>query len=260
MTDSGDETQEQRKRLDEIATQWSLLRLSHEDSVTRAGPARRALVLRYGSAIRSYVGAMMQDEQQADEVAQEVVVRLLQGDFANASPERGRFRDLLKVSVRNMVRSHWRKEGRRRGVPLEAEQIPEQESDNEQLDARWLALWQKQILGVAYDSLRDYEQRNPGSVAYTVLRLRADHPDASSEELAEQLSQATGRDFNATATRQQLRRARLRFAQVLAEELARGLADPSPERVEEELVDLGLMPYVRDFLPPDWRQRGEMRA
>src|SRR6516225_9748112 len=90
-------------RLDEIPTQWSLLRLAQQNSFRVAGPARNTLALRYAGAIRSYVGAQVKDQQDADEVAQEVLVRIIRGDFAGADPQRGRFRDLLKVAVRNMV-------------------------------------------------------------------------------------------------------------------------------------------------------------
>ena len=78
--------------------------------------------------------------------------------------------------------------------------------------------------------------------------LRADHPDDDSEQQAARLSQATGKTFRADAARQQLRRARARFAELLLEEIARTLDQPTPERVQEELIELGLMDYVRDFL------------
>jgi len=253
------ESPDERKRLDEITTQWSLLRLSHEDSVSRAGPARRTLVLRYSSAIRSYVGALMRDQQDADEVAQEAVVRLLKGDFAGATPKRGRFRDLLKVSVRNMVRSYWRKQQRQRGVPLIEESFAADDKAELQRDSDWLAAWQRSVLSMTYDALRAYQQSTPGSVAYAVLRLRTDHADDTSDQLAERLSAATGKSYNAAATRQQLRRARLRFAQLLIEEIARGLADPSPLRVKEELIEVGFMQYVGDFLPDDWQEHGQLR-
>ena len=41
----------------------------------------------------------------------------------------------------------------------------------------------------------------------------------------------------------------------LAIEIADGLEDSSPDDVEEELASLGLMDYVRDLLPADWKQR-----
>ena len=256
---SADDAPEPVGRLDEIVTQWSLLRLSHEDSVTMAGPARNALVLRYSGAIRKYIGAMMRDDSDADEVAQDVVVRMLKGDFAAADPARGRFRDLLKTAVRNMVRTYWSRKQRRTGAGLDVELLGEADDGGEASTGEWDQTWQRSVLDMTWKALEDYERSAAGSVAYQVLRLRSDHPDDDSEQLAQRLSSVTGKSFKAAATRQQLRRARLRFAQLLIEELSRGLADASPERIEEELVDLELMPYVRDFLPPDWRTTGQLQ-
>lgn len=94
-------TDPQPARLEDINTRWSLLRLAHQSAVSQAGPARETLVLAYARAIRSYVGAIVRDSGDADELAQEVLVRILRGDFSGADPRRGRFRDLLKVAVRN---------------------------------------------------------------------------------------------------------------------------------------------------------------
>jgi hypothetical protein len=113
---------------------------------------------------------------------------------------------------------------------------------------------------LTWAALQAFEREHPGSIAWTLLRLRADCPDEDSNELAARLSEAIGRTVQPAAVRQQLRRARLRFAQLVIEGIARGLDNPTPERVEEELIEVRLMEYVRDFLPPDWRQRGELRA
>ena len=248
------------ERLDEIATQWSLLRLSTEQSFSSAESARRALVLRYAGAIRSYVGALVRDDHDADEVAQEAVVRLMKGDFGGATPTRGRFRDLLKVSVRNMVYSHWDRKRRRAAAMVDVEQLPDRPTDETDSEEPWLQSWRSAVLAATWQSLEAYKNATPGSVAYTVLRLRTDHPDDRSEQLAHRLSESTGREYQAAALRQQLRRARLRFAQFLLEELHRSLADPTPESVEEELIELGLLPYVADFLPDDWRETGALRS
>ena len=107
-------------RLDAITTRWSLIRQAH--MVDRdAAEARKALVLRYAKAVRSYVGGMLRNREDADELAQDVVVRLLKGDFAGADPTRGRFRDLLKTAARNMVRNFWEKQSRRR--PVDADRM-----------------------------------------------------------------------------------------------------------------------------------------
>lgn len=242
-------------RLGEIPTQWSLLRLARHDSVTLAGPARNALALRYGGAIRHYVGALVREPHDADELAQEVLVRILRGDFAGADPERGRFRDMLKVAARNLVWTHWRKQ--RRAGP-DVSRLPDPAADDASADREWLASWRQSVLDKTWSALEEYQAAHRGSVAHTLLRLRADHPDDDSEQLAARLAAAVGRPVRADAARQQLHRARLRFAQLLLEEVARALDDPTPARVEEELAEVGLIDYVRDFLPPDWRSRGEL--
>jgi len=246
-------------RLDEINTRWSLMRMAVAASFTDSGPARQSLVLRYNSAIRNYIGALVHNQQDADDLAQETLIRILRGDFSGADPQRGRFRDLLKVAVRNMARTFWSKQQKRAGAPVDLSLLGD-DSQNEEAEQAWQATWQNAVLSMTWRSLEAYEQSQPGCVAYTVLKLRTDYADDDSEQLARRLSSATGRPFAAPATRQQLRRARLRFAQLLVEEVARGLKDPSPERVEEELRDLGLFPYVADFLTDDWRAKGELRA
>ncbi len=246
-------------RLDEINTQWSLMRLAVAGSFADPGPARQALALRYSGAIRKYIGAMVQNSQDADDLAQEVLVRILRGDFGGADPERGRFRDLLKVAVRNMARTYWSRSQKRATADFDLNLLGD-DSQQAEADREWQSTWQQTVLTMAWRALEDYQHEHAGCVAYTLLRLRTDHPDDDSEALAARLSMATGRPFAAPATRQQLRRARLRYAQLLAEETARGLKDPSPERVEDELRELALLPYVQEFLTADWRSRGELRA
>jgi len=247
-------------RLDQIATQWSLLRRAHQPDPLAAGAARNALVLRYNRAIRRYIGALLRDDHAADEVANDVMVRMLRGDFARATPGRGRFRDLLKVAVKNMVRNYWDREQRRSGVDIDVVSMADPRGGDEAaVDAAWDTAWRAGVLDMAWQSLAGYQQQTAGSIAYTLLRLRADHPDDDIAALARRLEETTGRSLAAAAVRQQLRRARLRFAELLLDELAGALSDPTPERLEEELADLDLMKYVRDFLPDDWRVRGQLR-
>jgi RNA polymerase sigma-70 factor (ECF subfamily) len=258
MAKSHEDPSSADKRLDEIVTQWSLLRRSHEPT-QGAEPARKALVLRYNHAIRSYVGALMRDDNSADEVSQDVLVRLMQGGFASADAERGRFRDLLKVSVRNMVNTYWQKQNRRRGSGADVKQLADELATSTGNDQVWDDAWRKSVLGMAWRALEDFQRDNPGSIAHTVLACRAEHPDDDSPQLADRVSRLVGRPINAAAVRQQLRRARLRFAQLLVDELARGLPDASPQKIEDELAELGLWEYVREFLPDDWRKTGQLR-
>jgi RNA polymerase sigma-70 factor (ECF subfamily) len=240
------------QRLDALTTRWSLVRRAHGASVASSNQARSELVLRYAAAIRSYVRAIVRDNSQGDELAQDAVVRLLSGDFGGADPARGRFRDLLKTAVRNMVRNHWAKENRRRAVVLDVNQI---EGNTYEEEIAWVSGWRQNALDLAWSALEAFERLQPKSSAFTVLRLRAAFPEASSDDLAAKLSDYSGQHTSAEAARQKLRRARVKFAELLIEEIADCLDDASPDAIEAELQSLELFEYVRDLLPPDWKQR-----
>lgn len=244
-------------RLDGIATRWSLIREAHASGLPQdATAARQTLVLRYAKAIRRYVGGMVKSTADADELAQDAILRLMAGDFAGANPDRGRFRDLLKTAVRNMVHNHWAKTNRRRASELDVNLV----ASADQPDAEWDAAWRQAVLDLAWAGLRDHQRANPGNHAHTVLRLRLEFPEIESDVLATKLSEQIGSLVRADTCRQMLRRARLRFAEVLVREIGVGLADPSPTRVSEELAALGLLEYVKDFLPADWATRGTLEA
>jgi RNA polymerase sigma-70 factor (ECF subfamily) len=241
-----------------IATQWSLVMMAHRGTVTSAGPARNELVIKYRRAIRAYLGAVLRNDHDADELTQEVILRLLSGHFAGASPEKGRFRNYLKTAVRNLVHTHWQQRQREAAVDLDSADVAAAVDEHEE-ETLWNYDWRCTVLHSAWAALRKHEESHLGNSFYTVLRLRSENPELNSNALARRMEQTTGQVWNAANVRQQLRRARFYFAQLLVEEVAHSLDFPIPDAVEEELNDLGLMKYVRAFLPPDWKERGELR-
>jgi RNA polymerase sigma-70 factor (ECF subfamily) len=235
-------------RIDQIATRWSLVRRAHTaGEPTSAAEARQQLVLHYAPAVRKYIGGILHHTEDADELAQDVVVRLLRGDFAGADPNRGRFRDLLKTAVRNMVRHHWEKQNLRRPADLELDHVAD--DDTNEVDDEWHKTWQNTVVDHVWAVLKDDEDKGQGPPAYTVLRLRTLHPDDSSDQLAGRLAAVLGTPVRADACRQILRRARVKFAEALVKEIRMGLAEPSDDEVREELAALGLLEYVADILP-----------
>lgn len=253
-------------RLDAIPTDWSLLRNAFQGTVTLAGPARNALVLRYNRAIRRYLVALLKAESDAEDVAQEVLANLLTGKFAAADADKGRFRDYLKRAVRNTALNFLRKEQRRkardRGWFLRSERpaaAPPSLAGPDDSDPEWTAQWRRLVLEHTFERLRAYQHGRADLVYFELMKARADQPDADNKRLAERLHAATGRRLSDGAFRAMLLRARRKFAELLLEEVASGLNTATPLRVEEELVELGLMEYVRDFLPQDWHTRGELR-
>jgi hypothetical protein len=204
-------------------------------------------VLRYAAAIRRYVGAMVRDDEQAAELSQDVVVRLMRGDFAGADPSKGRFRDLLKVAIRNMVRNHWEKSTRDRRSEANLDLVADDAAAEQ--DREFTAAWRRSVLNHTWSRI-DEEDRKAGAGksnnAMDVLRLRIDHPDASSVELTELLSARWKTEIKPDHCRQLLSRARKRFAAVLIDEIRSGLDDESDDRLQEELASLELLEWMGD--------------
>lgn len=239
-------------RIDAIPTSWSLIREAHGDR-SQVDQARHDFVLRYSPAIRAYVKAIMQHDPQSDEVAQDIVVKMLQGSLSGADPNRGRFRDFLKVVVRNMVRNYWSRENRRRSTDVEVNDLQLEEESN--IEDSWDGFWRDELLKQTWQAMEADEQKKPGNLGFTILKLRAEFPEANSEQLAEQLGKRLGKPVRPDALRQKLRRARLQFAEHLLLEVAAGLEASDVANVEAELIDLGLYEQVRKLLPEDWKTR-----
>lgn len=226
-----------------IPTRWSLVRIDTTNQQANGAEQRRLLVLRYASAIRRYVGAIVRATDDADELSQDVIMRLMRGDFAGADPSRGRFRDLLKVAIRNMIRNHWDKSKRRQTADANLDSIG---SEDDSQDRQWTSAWQKSVLDHTWHRLDNDEPAGKGpNMASKVLRLRVDHPDDSSEQLAQRLSQQLGTEIKPDAFRQMLSRARKRFVSYLIDEVKSGLDDESDERLDEELAALQLLHWLK---------------
>jgi RNA polymerase sigma factor (sigma-70 family) len=233
-------------RLDAISTRRSLLALARLDDPGTAAEARALLALRYRAAVRAYLGGLLSDDPDADDVAQEVVLKLLRGSLVPAADGRGRFRDYVRTAARNAARTHLARKRRRAGGPDPAELADDEPAADP--DEEWLAGWRRALLDNAWAALEEHQRARRGSVAHSVLRLAADHPDESSDRLAARLSELTGRPVRADAFRQQLARARRRFAELLVAEVARTVDDPTPDRLDEELCELGLTAFIDGYI------------
>jgi RNA polymerase sigma factor (sigma-70 family) len=234
------------ERIEQMHTQWSLIRRALTVGTPEsADEARQQLVMHYAPAVRKYVGTILRHTQDAQEQAHDVVVRLLRGDFAGADPNQGRFRDLLKTAIRNMVRHHWEKRNVRKGIGLDLERIEATDAAEDE----WQRTWQATVVDHAWAILKEAEEEKQGLPAYTALKVRTLHPEESSEQLAARLSAITGTVVRSDAYRQMLRRARVKFAEALVAEIRMGLDDPTDEQVHAELAALELLEYVQDSRP-----------
>jgi RNA polymerase sigma-70 factor (ECF subfamily) len=236
-------------RLDQITTIWSTLN----------DPTQ--FVIRYAPAIRRYLSAVLRDANEAEEAIQDFLVRVMEHGFAGADPGRGRFRDYLRTAVRNAALTHLRKKASERR--LQAASPPsgaEEAAPGDAAEREWLAEWRQCLLTRAWRAVERHESRQKGNLSYTVLRLASQYPSETSTRLAARASEISGTPITADALRQKLSRARRMFSRALVAEVAETLRQPTPLDVEEELLHVGLMVYVRSYLPADWREHGMLPA
>ena len=236
--------------LSRIETHWTAVFQAHQGQAEEVAEAQSALMRRYGGAVHRYLLASLRDPEAADDLSQEFALRFLRGDFRNADSGKGRFRDFLKRSIYHlMVDYHRGCRARPRRLDGEAAEPAVCDADpwDRDLDLPFLDSWREQLMALAWTEL-DKVQERTGQPFADVLRLRVANPDLRSPQLAERLSERLGRSVTAGWVRLNLHRAREMFVESLLGEVEKSLAKPSPERLEEELSDLGLLEHCRSGL------------
>jgi RNA polymerase sigma-70 factor (ECF subfamily) len=236
------------QRLSSISTLWSLVRQANQGPAEATRAAQERLLERYGGAVRRYLLGALRDEDAAEELFQEFALCLLQGNLRGADPGRGRFRDFVKGVLSHLVAKHHQR-GRRRPQLLGSQQPEpvEEAPTHSELDHSFLASWRDELLAHSWAELAQVEHRTDQPF-YTVLRFRAEHPDLSSGQIAEQLGTQMGKPLTAAGVRQILHRAREKFAGLLLDEVAQSLEHPTADRIEQELLELGLLEHCRPAL------------
>jgi RNA polymerase sigma-70 factor (ECF subfamily) len=210
-----------------------VLARANSGALDDAAAARQLLIERYGPAVRGYLLAAVGVEGEADDLAQEFALALIRGEFRGADRQRGRFRSYVKSVLFHLVAKHRRKARRQPRSLVDLADPPAPASDESQFDRAW----REELLNRAWRTL---EQSHPQGFA--VLRLKAQSPRLTAEEIA----QAQSNSMTAAAARQQLHRARERFAHYLIDAVAHSLRSTSD--LEDELRQLDLLSYCREVL------------
>jgi RNA polymerase sigma-70 factor (ECF subfamily) len=241
------------RRLSRISTLWSLVSQAHHGPSDEVRTAQQKLLERYGGAIRRYLLGALRDADAAADLFQEFAYRFLHGDFSRVDPERGRFRDYVKGVLFHLVADYHKKRQRlpRQLAPEHSDPAVVCEPDAEQEQA-FLTSWRDELLSRTWAGLAAADEAN-GQSFHAILRFRAEHPDLRSHEMAVQLSQLLGKPLTAAGVRKTLERARDRFADLMLDEIAQELNDPTVEHLEQELIDLNLLDHCRPALE---RRRG----
>jgi RNA polymerase sigma factor (sigma-70 family) len=254
------------QRLSRIETRWTVVLQAYHGGGNQAAGAQQSLVMRYYRAVFRYLCAMVSDSNLAEDLTHEFVVRFFTGEFSRADPTRGRFRDFLKRSLRNMVIDHWRRQraeqknvvrrlpdrsgeppaaGSLRGTGLRGRSHYNLDAvDDEQA---FLHGWRVELLTRAWEALARF-QRRTGQAYYTILRYRADNPHDHSADLARLLGVHLGKNVTEAAFRQMLGRARAKFADFLLAEVACSLETGDCDAIEAELIELDLLTVCRQSL------------
>ena len=231
-------------RLSNISTHWEELIAAHEDDqFDQAGANLRGEILRrYAKCVFQYILGATKNHHAAEDLTQEFALRFVRGDFRNANPGQGRFRDYLKASLRNLVTDFFRSKTSDESI----EKLGEEQARAvvlESLESTFAQQWRQRVLGITWNALQEFESSKQTQY-YSVLFLRAEYPSSSSDDLAELYAQQKSREVSAAWIRQTLHRARSKFAELLIEEVGKTLNSNSRQEISDELADLGLKKYI----------------
>ena len=216
------------RRIDDISTRWSAVADMNQ------------FVLRYTPAMQSYLCAILKDDDLARDVLQDFLTKVIERGFGVDETRRGRFRDFLTKSVKNAAISFLRK---RTTSTMDPALLSNIESRTSQ-DDDWTRVWTQGLLDRAWRKLEDHQLSTPENLYFTVLQFATENSATKSSAAAAALS-TPERALTAASYRQQLRRARVMFADLLRAEVAETLSSDAPEDLEEELQSLGLMTNVK---------------
>ncbi|MGE3314769.1 MAG: RNA polymerase sigma factor [Planctomycetaceae bacterium] len=238
---------ESPQRLSQIQTLWTVVGRAHGDGPAKdVNSAQHQLLERYGKVVHRYLLGALRDADAADELSQEFALKFVRGDLGGADPSRGRFRDFLKGVLFHLIGDYHRRR-KKQALPLPGEHDPADSMQDLELDESFLKSWREELLKRAWNALQAAEQEN-GPPFHTVLQYRAAHPEMRSEEMASGISELLNKDLSASWVRQNLHRAREKFADALLSEVLQTLREPTVGALEQELIDVGLIDYCRPAL------------
>lgn len=226
------------ERLSRIETQWTAVFRAHGGATDSARSVRDRLLLRYSAAVYRYLLGAVRDPDTASDLCQEFAVRFLRGDFHRAAPDRGRFRDYVKRALSNLVNDFHR--ARQAGpkplaIDAAAPELPSEED--------FVGNWRQAVLDQTWKALAE---ANPAF--HAVLLLRIENPDMPSPEMAARLSEQLGKPVTPENVRKSLQRAHAKFAELMLDQVAESLGEPTDDDLEAELQALDLLRYCRSTL------------
>ncbi|MDV6032344.1 MAG: sigma-70 family RNA polymerase sigma factor [Phycisphaera sp. RhM] len=228
-------------RIRDIATRWSLIRKAHAGEDTSATSARHALVDRYCGAAWRYLLAVTGNEPIAEELFQELALRMLRGDLRHADSSKGRFRDYLKTVLVNLVRDHYRKRPDGEWSQALSDALASQDvSAAIDDEGEFVDCWRDELLQKTWTALDE-----SSAALAAVLRAHVENEDLTAAEKGMIVQGMLDSPFTANRYRVMLHRARDKFAKLLVDEVAATLDSPTEDELRQELRTLRLLKYCQ---------------
>jgi RNA polymerase sigma-70 factor (ECF subfamily) len=222
-----------------MSTMWTMVLQAHGGEADSAAAALAGLAQRYSSVAYRYLLGAVGDPDAAADLSQEFALRILRGAFRQADPSRGRFRDYMKKALIHLV-SDYRRSQREMPAPLASEPpAPRLADDYPEFDSEW----REELLDRTWKALATAQP-----TYQAVLLARVENPDLTSQQIADELGTRFGTAMRPDQVRKALQRAHARFADLMVDEVAASLGNPSREELTDELRELDLLKYCRSAL------------
>ncbi len=167
----------------------------------------------------------------ADEALKKLLTHLVSAGFGNH--KRGRLRDFLLKGVRSAAKSCM--------ADLPVEEVENIDLEDLTLESKaWITFWREGLLERAWRSLERQEHAAPESPVFSVLHCATAQPQATPTMLVVQIASEFGVTIEEKTLQSTLITARALFAQLIADEVAETLENPTTEEVKAEIAYLGL--------------------
>ena len=224
-------------------THWSLVLRAGQGGDAAAEASLAALCERYWFPVYAYTRRRGYDAHQAQDLTQEFFVRILEKNvLAAASPERGRFRSFLLTSAKNFLANAWDREqaekrgGGRRPLSFDAaageSRLALDPADHLTPDKVFERQWALTLLETVVARVQEEFALAGKERHFALLKgaLSGERAFSSYAAAAAELGVSEG------AARQAAHRLRKRYRELLRQEIAHTVADPSD--VDEEIRSL----------------------
>jgi len=249
-------------------SQWitssSRVHLSRSRQTWTGAGSAAGYVLRYLTPMRRLMMDVTGNEKAADRSLAILVAHLVKAGFSGH--DQGRLRDFLVRGIRSAAKAgydesvaeHRKNESLDLADAANGSATPKPpELDVAQLQSQtWITYWREGILQRSWRALERYQharrydrigsasstdgEKPPEDLIHDVLRVAMSYPNETTDQRTARVATMAGRSVTQDEVNTQLEFARVRFAQLIADEVAQTLDTPDPLAIQSEIKMLGL--------------------